>query len=259
MPTYYRIGDWYDATRRADPYISGRLAHHLGIGSGGLYLDVACGTGNYTLALARTGGSWCGVDQSSRMIGVARRKGGAVDWEVADAARLPYADGTFSGAMCTLAIHHFDSLEPAFAETYRVLLAGRFVVFTATPEQIEGYWLVEYFPEAIRRSAEQMPGLDEVSGALREAGFEDLTLEPYAVREDLQDLFLYGGKHRPGLYLDPGVRRQITTFALIADQSEVERGCQRLASDIETGRVDEIIEGHPGDEGDYLFVTARKG
>ena len=42
-PRYDTIGVGYDATRRADPYIAGRLAHHLAIGAESTYLDVACG------------------------------------------------------------------------------------------------------------------------------------------------------------------------------------------------------------------------
>ena len=43
-PRYDTIGVGYDVTRRADPYIAGRLAHHLAIGAESTYLDVACGS-----------------------------------------------------------------------------------------------------------------------------------------------------------------------------------------------------------------------
>lgn len=52
---YDQIGVGYDATRRADGYIVDRLANLLKLRSGASYLDVACGTGNYTLALAARG------------------------------------------------------------------------------------------------------------------------------------------------------------------------------------------------------------
>jgi ubiquinone/menaquinone biosynthesis C-methylase UbiE len=55
-PTLYdRIGTHYDVTRRADSYILGRLIHHLRVESAGTYLDVACGTGNYSIAVANAG------------------------------------------------------------------------------------------------------------------------------------------------------------------------------------------------------------
>ncbi len=74
IPVYDRIGAGYDVTRRADPYIAERLAHHLLLQNIGIYLDVACGTGNYTRVLAGRGRNWIGIDVSSRMIGLARAK-----------------------------------------------------------------------------------------------------------------------------------------------------------------------------------------
>jgi ubiquinone/menaquinone biosynthesis C-methylase UbiE len=141
--------------RRADPYITSRLAYHLRVDLRGLYLDVACGTGNYTAALAARGGPWHGIDQSKLMISAARPKGDFARWVVGDAARLPYRAGAFAGAMRTLATHHFPALSPPLHEAHRVLAAGRLVVLTATPEQVSRFWLAEYFPQMIGRSAEQ--------------------------------------------------------------------------------------------------------
>jgi ubiquinone/menaquinone biosynthesis C-methylase UbiE len=131
MAVYEQIGKGYDLTRSADPDIANRLAVQLQIKSDYSYLDVGCGTGNYTLALAKHGGIWHGVDQSKQMIDTAINKSHAVAWKVAEVEALPYADESFSGVLCTLAIHHFAALIPAFKEIYRVLLSGRFVFFSA--------------------------------------------------------------------------------------------------------------------------------
>jgi len=258
MAIYEQIGKSYDLTRRADPEIVARLAVHLQIKSNSSYLDVGCGTGNYTLALAKYGGIWHGLDQSKEMIDAATNKSNIVAWQVAEAESLPYPDGTFSGVLCTLAIHHFAALTPAFREIYRVLAAGRFVLFTATPKQMSKYWLVEYFPEAIHQSAEQMPSLEKVRYALDEAGFNSVNIEPYSISENLQDLFLYSGKYRPEIYLDENVRSGISTFALLASADEIAAGCQRLAADINTGRITEIVKKYENNHGDYLFVIADK-
>lgn len=258
MAIYEQIGKTYDLTRRADPDISYRLADYLHIHPDFKYLDVACGTGNYTLALAQFGGIWHAVDQSLQMITAARNKSHTVAWQVAQADVLPYTSRTFSGVLCTLAIHHFDTLIPAFQEIYRVLDTGNLVIFTATPKQIHKYWLVEYFPEAMRKSAEQMPSLENVKNALNEAGFKSVDIAPYSVQENLQDLFLYSGKHRPELYLNANVRSGISTFALLASPDEITTGCQRLAADIESGMISNIINKYEHDQGDYLFVIAHK-
>jgi ubiquinone/menaquinone biosynthesis C-methylase UbiE len=73
-PLYDRIGTHYDVTRRADPFLVTRLIDHLQPEPAGTYLDIACGTGNYTVAVAQTGMRVHGIDQSSRMIVAARQK-----------------------------------------------------------------------------------------------------------------------------------------------------------------------------------------
>lgn len=258
MAIYERIGESYDLTRSADPYLVSRLNHHLKINAHQSYLDVACGTGNYTLALAQSGGRWHGIDQSQRMIAAAQKKSNSIFWLLADVTRLPYNERTFAGVVCTLAIHHFNSLAAAFNEIHRVMATGNFVLFTSTPEQMMAYWLAEYFPEAISLSAEQMPALELVADALSEAGFRSITTEDYFVREDLQDFFLYSGKHRPAMYLDKITRSGISTFSLLASKTEIETGCAKLEADIKQGRIKDVIKKYEHGGGDYKFVIAHK-
>ncbi len=257
-PLYDSIGAYYDATRRADPYLTERLAHHLNLQSGRRYLDIACGTGNYTAQLAARGGFWYGLDLSSGMLGSARRKSRGVHLVRGDAAAFPFADLSFDGAVCTMALHHLPDLMPVFCEAHRVLRQGRLVIFTSTGEQLANYWLNEYFPIAMERSADQMPPVDSVMAALNAADFTLTHIEPYYVQPDLQDLFLYAGKLRPELYLSETVRRGISTFSTLADPHELEEGCQRLQRDIESGVIKQVAEKYRNDGGDYLFIMASR-
>src|SRR5262249_61427524 len=93
-----------------------------------------------------------GIDQSRRMIAAARGKSRAVTWHLGNVESLPFANGTFAGAMCRLAIHHFRALLPAFQEVFRVLAEGRFVLFTSTAQEMRGYCLNKYFPTATTSS-----------------------------------------------------------------------------------------------------------
>ncbi len=255
---YDSVSSGYDATRRADPYIADRLAAWLSLREGRRYLDVGCGTGNYTVALGEKGGDWVGVDVSAGMITQARTKGLQNAWTLAKAEYLPYADGVFYGAICVLALHHFADPDRVFTEVYRVVDQGNLVIFTADPGQMRQYWLNEYFPEAMMRSIEQMPTLQQITGGLTGAGFHGVQVDRYEVRDDLQDLFLYSGKHSPRLYLDQGFRAGISTFAGLAGREEVAEGCARLASDIESGRFTEISDRCAGSLGDYTFIIASK-
>jgi ubiquinone/menaquinone biosynthesis C-methylase UbiE len=75
-------------------------------------LDVGTGTGVAAHALA----DWfpaaevVGVDLSPAMLAEAERKGGRVRFQVADASRLPYADGTFELVVLMNAVPFFDEL-----------------------------------------------------------------------------------------------------------------------------------------------------
>lgn len=257
MTLYDRIGFDYDTTRRADPYIAGRLSAHLEISQDAAYLDMACGTGNYTTAVARNGGHWHGVDLSRRMLSSAQAKDSSIQWHRADGAALPFASGVFHGIMCTLALHHLVALIPVFREARRVLSRGRFVIFTATQQQMRGYWLNEYFPEAMEKSIQQMPALDLIQRSLKEAGFTAADMELYEVAKDLQDRFLYSGKQRPEMYLDPEFRKGISTFSSLADAKEMAEGLSRLEEDIRSGRVHQVINRFKNTGGDYLFLIAE--
>jgi SAM-dependent methyltransferase len=116
---YERIGVGYDGTRRADPGLVTRLAGLLDVPPVAACLDVGCGTGNYTTAVAARGGRWVGIDISPRMLIEAGAKAAAVRWVLGDARALPFVAGAFSRAMCTLALHHIVDIAAAFAELAR--------------------------------------------------------------------------------------------------------------------------------------------
>jgi ubiquinone/menaquinone biosynthesis C-methylase UbiE len=257
-PLYDTIGRGYDTTRRADPAIAGRLRRLLDVRDDGVYLDLGCGTGNYTVALAMAGGRWIGVDLSACMIEVARRKSSTVTWQIASATALPLSTGEVSGVVCVLAVHHFVALADTFREVRRVLRAGgRLVLFTASREQMRGYWLNAYFPRTMARAIEQMPDAGDLEQIMRLAGIAPVHREPFVVEPDIQDLFLYSGKHSPERYLDPQVRAGISTFATLADPAEVATGCERLATDLRTGRFRGSEAECPCSEGDYLFLVGQ--
>ena len=256
-PLYDRIGQTYNSTRRADPYLASRLVALVDPRPNGQYLDIGCGTGNYTRILATAGGSCMGMDPSSTMLEAARSTPGPpVQWREGEAAATGLPDQSLDGITAFLTIHHWPDRAAAFRELRRILRpGGRLVIFSSTRDQMEGYWLRHYFPEMMRASMDQMPDRASILQALRGAGLDVVVEEPYAVRPDQEDHFLYCGKDRPGLYLDPLIRRGISSFSVLAHPNEVERGLTALAADMDTGRIDEVIAAYAHDGGDYLFLA----
>lgn len=256
---YDTIGMGYDTTRRADPRIAAALVRLLDPKPGGFYLDVACGTGNYTRAVKALGVDIAGIDQSETMLVAAREKAPEIAWHRGHVVAQPFGASCFAGAICTLAIHHFSDHAAAFREVARVVeTGGRFVVLTSTPEQMRSYWLCHYFPEALRRSADQMVSVSDMAELLDRAGLAIEVIEPWSIPKDPIDLFLYSGKHDPRLYLDPSVRRGISTFANLADPAEVSAGVAKLDADIASGAIAGVMSRYENDAGDYVFVAARK-
>jgi len=256
---YDKIGVGYNQTRKADPYLSERLYHHLSPLQNGLYLDIGCGTGNYTIALSQKGLMIDGIDPSIEMLKVARSKNSKIKWLQATAEDVPVATQSIDGIICSLTIHHWHDLSSAFKELHRVLKPkGKVVIFTSTPEQMKGYWLNHYFPKMLQDSIQQMPSEEVVLSAMKDVGFSNIVTEQYNVKTDLQDLFLYAGKNYPKLYLDSQVRNGISSFSSLANSEEVETGLEKLEEDISSNEITKVIDWYSNEPGDYLYIIAEK-
>lgn len=254
---YDSIGSTYASSRCADAGIAHTLARELRLSSSGAYLDLACGTGSYTAALSGLAGKWSAIDVSRVMLDQARHKSNDIAWVQAGADAIPFPDASFDGAICTLAIHHFPALEPPFAEVHRTLRSGAFVIFTGLAEQMRQYWLCDYFPQMMARAIEKMPTESQIRTALEMSGFKSVTVTPFFVTDELQDLFLYSGKHRPSLYLNPDIRANISSFAHLASNDELQEGVARLAADLQSGNFASVKARYTTELGDYAFVSAR--
>jgi SAM-dependent methyltransferase len=163
---YDGIADWYDAEFEPEPLASEAwqvLTRLLGEGSG-LLLDVGCGTGGFTAALAERGWDVTGVDISEDMLRRARERG--VRTVQADATSLPFEDASFDAAVSVLTNTDLDDLSAVVAEIVRVLRPGTPLVYLAVHPCFVGPHSV-YDPE--RGLPELQPGWYRRVGRYTEA------------------------------------------------------------------------------------------
>ena len=256
---YNKIGDSYNTTRKADPFITAQLIDLLGLRAGSLVLDIGCGTGNYTIALATAGLKMIGVEPSEKMLKTARTRHQQIQWMKGRAEQIPLADDSVHGIVGTLTLHHWTTIEQTFKELCRVLKAGgRLVFFSSDPQQMKGYWLNHYFPDMLQQSIRQMPSFQTIRKAAVLAGFEVNKPLPYDVQDNLQDQFLYVGKNNPELYFNESIRQGISSFAALAYAEEVKQGLAALRADLDQGRFAAIKKQYENQGGDYLFIQAKK-
>jgi demethylmenaquinone methyltransferase / 2-methoxy-6-polyprenyl-1,4-benzoquinol methylase len=116
-----------------------RAADLAAVGPGGRALDVASGTGDLAIELARRvgpTGTVVGSDFSEAMLDRAREKSSAVTWEWANALELPYPDGGFDAATVGFGARNFSDLDRGLAEMARVVRpGGRVVILEITTPQ----------------------------------------------------------------------------------------------------------------------------
>lgn len=111
------------------------IMEQLALQEGATILDVGCGAGQDTLDLAQAvgpRGRVIGVDHSETMLEAARAHAAQaqlpVEYVLADATRLPFADASFDGCQASRVLGHLREPERALAEMVRVARPGARIV-----------------------------------------------------------------------------------------------------------------------------------
>jgi demethylmenaquinone methyltransferase / 2-methoxy-6-polyprenyl-1,4-benzoquinol methylase len=108
-----------------------RAADLARVGPGARVLDVATGTGDLAVELARRvtpGGEVVGMDFSEEMLARARVKAPSLVFEAGDAQALTYPDDAFDAATVGFGARNFGDLERGLSEMARVVRPGGRVV-----------------------------------------------------------------------------------------------------------------------------------
>jgi demethylmenaquinone methyltransferase/2-methoxy-6-polyprenyl-1,4-benzoquinol methylase len=170
-----------------------RAAELAAVGPGSTALDVATGTGDLAVALARRGAEVTGMDFAPAMLELARKKAPGLRFEEGDALNLAYPDGSFDAATVGFGARNFGDLDRGLAEMARVVRPGGHVVVLeiTTPQKPPLSWFFRawfdhavpalgrlagdpdaytYLPSSVRR----FPGPEELGGRMAAAGLADV-------------------------------------------------------------------------------------
>lgn len=177
-----------------------------GLTKGGRALDVACGTGKLTAALASVAGpdgSVVGVDLSPAMLDEARRAFGElprVEFRLGNALVLPVADGTFDAATIAFGLRNLSDYEAGFREMARAVRSGGRVVclelsvprprfmgrvyqglFRVTAPVIGALFRRRAAYAYLPHSLEGFPGAEEIAAIMRHAGLQNVSFKRLAM------------------------------------------------------------------------------
>jgi len=85
-------------------------------------LDLACGQGYFTRALAGSGATVTGVDIAEELIAIAKKESPAIPYHVSSAENLSmFKDAMFTKALVSLSIQNIEHIEKVMLEAARVL------------------------------------------------------------------------------------------------------------------------------------------
>jgi len=176
------------------------------LSSGGSALDVACGTGKLTAALAGAvgpEGRVVGVDLSPAMIEEARRAFGempGVEFVIGNALALPAADGSFDATTIAFGLRNLASFEDGFREMARTVRSGGRVVclelsvprprfmgrvyvglFRVTAPLIGAIFRRRAAYAYLPSSLKGFPAPEEIAATMRRVGLEEVTFKRLAL------------------------------------------------------------------------------
>jgi ubiquinone/menaquinone biosynthesis C-methylase UbiE len=141
-------------------------------------LDLACGPGIVTAALAKVAQTVVAFDLTPEMLKRAAHRCRAaglsnVTFRQGDAAALPFADGTFDRVVTRLSIHHFTDPARVLAEIHRVTRAGGRLVLgdIVSSEDVEEAGLHNAIETLRDPSHVRMLPASELTALVRQAGF----------------------------------------------------------------------------------------
>jgi ubiquinone/menaquinone biosynthesis C-methylase UbiE len=150
---------------------------HLDLNTTSRVLDIGCGTGRFSILIARQ--SRCavvGIDPSPSMLAKAKAKcPNEVEWLLARAEAIPFWHHVFDVCIASQVVHHLEDKQQACKEIYRVLRhGGRVGVRYSSHAQLKAFLDYSFFLSALAIELQRVPDIPVLRELLWKAGFRKL-------------------------------------------------------------------------------------
>ena len=181
---------------------------HMNVKPGSKALDVCCGTADWTLAIGEKvgeSGSVVGLDFSQNMLSIGEEKVkqshlNNIELIHGNAMELPFEDNTFDYVTIGFGLRNVPDYLHVLKEMNRVVKPGGMAVCLETSQPtmlgfkqlyyayfrfvmpVFGKIFAKSFNEYswLQESARDFPGMKELAGMFKEAGFKDIHVKPYS-------------------------------------------------------------------------------
>ena len=235
---YSKIASFYDKGRflsEKNTVMWLRLISELsGAQKGCRVLDLGCGTGRFSLPMARRLGlSVTGADLSSEMLDKAKQKDSdfIVNWVLADAGSMTFPPNSFDVVFMSHLLHHIDSPLKAIRECLRILSpSGVVLIRYGAMNQISSDVEHTFFPEVTGIDEARTPSVVLTEGWLADAGFKDISS-----REITQQTYRNGMAH-----LEAARAKSTSVLSMISEES-FQIGLRRLEEHVKKNPDDDWV------------------
>lgn len=225
--SFRQIAPVYDKYRKPDELILRLLSEEIrklaGRVSNLSMLDVGCGTGGYSIPLAKQFASkLTGIDVSREMLERARAKYPNGNWILGDIESIDFEENSFDVVLMSYVLHHIRDYKRTLKMVYKILKRASGLLFIATDDhdQFHSSFYHRYMPRIMEIDLNRFPKVNELCNYLRSINFK------VRVKKVRREQRMSCGEDIEKL-VKQGKARYFSTLTLLTDE-ELDEGLERM-------------------------------
>ncbi|NIW52733.1 MAG: methyltransferase domain-containing protein [Candidatus Korarchaeota archaeon] len=225
--SFGRMAKIYDKYRKADELVLRVLSNEIQelrtMKNNLSMLDIGCGTGNYSIPLAKEFDiKLTGIDFSEEMLTQAQQKFPKGKWSLQDVKTVRFEDNSFDIVLMTYFVQHIQDYDQVLRMVFRILEKpfGKLLIVTDDHDQFHASFYHRYIPRILEIDLGRFPKVGDLANDLKKIGFDvnirKVTREMrFSDINDVEEL------------VEKGKARYFSTLTLITDK-ELKEGLEKM-------------------------------